>query len=187
MFLLAGLGNIGDEYQKTRHNFGFLALDAIIAQYNLQDSGQKFGNWLFMGEIAGCKIMAIKPQKLMNLSGEPILKIISFYNVPLANLLVLHDDLDLELGRIKLKMGGGNAGHNGLRDIERVLGKDYLRLRLGIGRPQSLEYDVANYVLGKFSKEEILRVKEVNQKIAKFLPLILDKNYDGFSNSFYRL
>jgi PTH1 family peptidyl-tRNA hydrolase len=185
MYLLVGLGNIGREYELTRHNFGFLLLNKIIEDYSLSAQGQKFKSEVFSGEINGEKIIAIKPQTFMNLSGAAIAAAAQFYKIELKNILVLHDDLDLELGKIKIKTGGGHAGHNGLRSIDENIGKDYMRLRLGIGRPANKEFETADYVLGKFTKEEKTVVEKTNEKISKLIGEILAGRADSFLNKFY--
>lgn len=185
MKLLVGLGNIGKEYVSTRHNFGFLLLDKIVDDYGFSLQSKKFKSEIFTGEISGQKIIAIKPQTFMNLSGIAVLEVAKFFKIPLKDILVLHDDVDFELGKIKVKIGGGSAGHNGLKSIDEIVGKNYQRLRLGVGRPQNKEFDTADYVLGKFSREEMKKVEEVNSKISKLIPdLLLGKDQD-FVNRFY--
>ncbi len=184
MFLLTGLGNPGNKYHSTRHNFGFLTIDSLATNYKLSPQNNKFDNEIFTGEIAGQKIIAIKPQSFMNLSGEPVRKIMSFYKIPLENIVVFHDDIDLKFGRIKIKTGGGDGGHNGLKDIDQKIGKNYLRVRLGIDRPQNLEFEVSDYVLGKFTDQQLQEVAKINEKICKLLPLILEGQTENFMNQF---
>lgn len=185
MFLLVGLGNPGEKYRYTKHNFGFLTIDQIAQNYNLSNEGLKFNSQIFIGNAVDKKIIAIKPQDFMNCSGEQVRLIMSFYKIPLENVIVFHDDLDILPGRVKTKIGGGNAGHNGLRDLDRVIGANYLRIRLGIGRPENISYEISNYVLSNFNSEEMKIISSMNQKISKLLPLILDKKLDDFSNNFY--
>lgn len=182
MHLLIGLGNIGKEYAKTRHNFGFLALDQIVADYGLQALGKKFSSEVFVGEIAGKKVVALKPQTYMNNSGVAALEAAQFYKIPPQNIMVLHDEIDIPLGTIKTKIGGGSAGHNGLKSIDAMIGKEYHRLRLGVGRPQNKEFEVADYVLSKFSKDETALVDEVKQKASSAMKLFLseDKGFAEF-------
>jgi PTH1 family peptidyl-tRNA hydrolase len=184
MHILVGLGNIGAEYAYTRHNFGFLLLDKIIADYKLTQSSKKSLNEIFTGEIAGQKIIAIKPQTYMNRSGEAVLAIRDFYKIPLQNILVFHDDVDLELGKVKAKIGGGSAGHNGLKSIDEIIEKDYLRLRLGIGRPENKEFKISDYVLSKFSEDEIKIVEMVNRKASNLLATLLNGKITEFMNQF---
>ncbi len=184
MFLIVGLGNPGLKYHYTKHNFGFLLADQIVEHYQLESQGIKFGAQVFVGKIADKKVTLIKPQDYMNNSGLAALQVSQFYKILPENIIALHDDLDLALGRIKAKIGGGNGGHNGLRDIDEKLGKNYCRIRLGIGRPENQDYEISDYVLSKFSKDELENVQKVNQKICKILPIILDKNLPEFLNKF---
>ncbi len=185
MHLVVGLGNIGREYEKTRHNFGFLLLEQIIADYDFSLQSKNFKSEIYCGDISGKKIIAIKPQTLMNRSGIAVSQVASFYKIETKNIIVLHDDLDLELGRIKVKIGGGNGGHNGLKSIDEMVGKNYLRVRLGIGRPQNTEFATSDFVLGKFSLEEMQTVGKVNEKISDLADELLEGRLDGFMNKFY--
>ena len=184
MFLLVGLGNPGSKYQYTKHNFGFLLADEIAKNFKLTLLGNKFGRQILAGTISNQKVLLIKPQDYMNNSGEAVLSIATFYKIPPEKIIVFHDDLDLKLGRIKAKVGGGNAGHNGLKDIDNRIGKNYVRIRLGIGRPENKEYEIADYVLSKFSNEELRTTEIINQKITNILPIILDGNLEEFMNQF---
>ena len=184
MFLIVGLGNPGSQYQHTKHNLGFISIDQIVQNFQLEALGKKFGGQVFLGKIFDQKIIAMKPQEYMNNSGSAILSISSFYKIIPERIIVFHDDLDLELGRVKVKVGGGNAGHNGLKDIDSKIGKNYLRVRLGIGRPINKEFEISDYVLGKFSNEEMEIVQKVNQKIIKIFSLILDGKSEEFMNKF---
>lgn len=184
MFLVVGLGNPGTKYQYTKHNFGFLLADRIVEDFKFESLGNKFGGELFSGKISDKKILILKPQEYMNCSGSAVLACTSFYKIPPKNIIVLHDDLDLNFGRIKAKIGGGHAGHNGLRDIDEKIGKEYVRIRLGIGRPQNAEYEISDYVLSKFNKEELEILEKINQKIIKIFPLILEEKLNDFMTEF---
>ena len=186
LHLLVGLGNIGSEYELTRHNFGFLLLDQIIADYGFNKiAAKKFHSEVFSGQIADHKIIAIKPHTFMNRSGMAVSEAGSFYKITHKNIIVLHDEIDLVLGKIRVKIGGGSAGHNGLKSIDEAMGKDYVRLRLGVGRPQNQDFEVADYVLSKFSKEELEKVGQVNKKISKSFVELLEGSLDSFVNDFY--
>ncbi len=185
MFLLVGLGNIGSEYELTRHNFGFLLLDKIVDDYGFTAQSKKFKSEVFSGTIANQKVLAIKPQTYMNRSGTAVIEAINFYKIDLKNVIVFHDDLDLPLGKIKVKIGGGHAGHNGLRSIDECCGKDYWRLRLGIGRPQNQEYETADYVLGRFGAEEMKLVEKTNLKISDLIEEMIEGKAESFMNKFY--
>lgn len=185
MHLLVGLGNIGREYELTRHNFGFMLLDQIVEDYGLASNSKKFKSEVFSGEINGKKIIALKPQTFMNRSGIAVLEAANFYKIEPKNILVFHDDVDLALGKVKVKISGGNAGHNGLKSLDEMIGTHYMRLRLGVGRPENKEFPTADYVLGKFSKDEMLQVVEINKKISGLIAELLEENLEGFSNKFY--
>lgn len=158
--LIVGLGNPGTEYEKTRHNFGFLVAEALLGAWTGPDapkrlSGQKdpFSLWRVSDAASRADWLICTPLTYMNRSGEAVQRIAAYYHVEPLEILVIHDELDLPLGRMKLKKGGGNAGHNGLRSIQQSLGTpDFYRLRLGIGKPAG--YDSASYVLGRFSASE---------------------------------
>ncbi len=186
MHLIVGLGNIGTEYERTRHNFGFLLFDQIIEDYGFSFQSKNFKSEIFAGEIAGEKVIAIKPQTFMNRSGIAVSQVASFYKIETKNIIVLHDDLDLELARIKVKIGGGNGGHNGLKSIDEMAGKNYMRLRLGIGRPQHLGFETSDYVLGKFTNEEMIAVEKVNGKISDLFEELVIGKIDGFMNKLYQ-
>lgn len=187
MHLLIGLGNIGQEYNSTRHNFGFLLLDQIAKDHDLQSASKKFKSEVFLGEINREKIVALKPQTYMNRSGIAALEASSFYKIEPKNIIVFHDDVDLAFGKVRVKIGGGNGGHNGLKSLDEMIGKDYLRVRLGVGRPENKEYSTADYVLGKFSKDEMAEVEKINEKISKLIPQLLEGKVDGFLNKFYQV
>lgn len=187
MHLLVGLGNIGAEYMSTRHNFGFLLLDKILSDYEFFPQSKKFKSEIFTGEIMRQKIIAIKPQTFMNRSGVAVSEVASFFKITPENILVLHDDLDLALGKVKIKIGGGDAGHNGLKSIDEMIGKNYMRLRLGIGRPVHKEFAASDYVLGKFSAEEFLEVEKLMKKISKLIGELFLGKTENFLNEFYKI
>jgi len=173
MNLIVGLGNIGKKYELTRHNFGFLTLDEIIREFSFEKLGDKFNSEVFVGQINDEKIIAIKPQTYMNNSGVAVLAAASFYKIPPEQIVVFHDEIDINFGEVRVKQGGGNAGHNGLKSIDEKIGKNYWRFRLGVSRPQNPEYEVADYVLSKFGEQELSKVEEISKNIAKKLPQFL--------------
>lgn len=184
--LLVGLGNVGEKYLNTRHNFGFLVLDRIIIDHRLDQLFQnKFHAEGFKGEIAGTKIIAIKPQTFMNVSGLAVAAVCNFYKIPPEQVIVLHDDIDLPLGKIRVRAKEGNFSHNGLRSIDEAIGKNYYKLRLGVGRPEI--QPVADYVLQNFSSEEMLNVKLVAKKISQLIQFLILKEADKFMNQFNQI
>lgn len=153
MILLVGLGNPGGKYAKNRHNIGFMALDEIVRRHSFGPWRSKFQGQMCEGTIDGVKVLALKPETFMNESGRSVSAAARFYKIDLKNIVVLHDELDLAFAKIKVKTGGGHGGHNGLRSIDAHMGKDYQRIRLGIGHPGAKER-VHGHVLGDFAKGE---------------------------------
>jgi PTH1 family peptidyl-tRNA hydrolase len=154
MLVFVGLGNPGTKYAFQRHNAGFMAVDRLADQHGFSPWKKKNLSLMSEGRIGTEKVILLKPQSYMNKSGLPVAECIKFYKVAPASVFVFHDELDLGIGRIKVKIGGGHGGHNGLRDIDRHLGQDYWRVRIGIGRPPVQAMDVQNWVLTDFSKDE---------------------------------
>lgn len=156
MWLVVGLGNPGKKYERTRHNVGFMLLDAMVQSHGVPAFKGKFSGLFTRGELAGEEAALLKPETYMNLSGDSVQPAAAFLKVPPTSILVVHDELDLPFGTVRIKKGGGHAGHNGLRSlIERLGTPDFIRLRLGIGRPPpDFKGDVADYVLGGFHGPE---------------------------------
>ena len=182
MFLLVGLGNIGKEYEETRHNFGFFAIDEIVQRFNLNSVGKKFHSEVFSGIISNEKVLAIKPQTYMNRSGIAVSEALRFYKIPLKDIFVFHDDMDLCLGKIKIKNGGGSGGHNGIKSIDEMAGQNYNRVRLGIGKPE-YKNDTVNFVTNKFTKNERNVVNGVIDRIVDDMDNLL-KNREMFLTKF---
>lgn len=181
MWLLVGLGNPGAEYQLTRHNIGFQIIDQIAKDYN-------FGEWkeyktylATKATIAGQQVLLVKPQTFMNLSGKVIPALMQFYKLAPQNIAVIHDDLDIAPAKVRVKLGGGNGGHNGLKSIDAAIGNNYIRIRVGIGRPTGL-IPVSSYVLGKLSSEELLALENCTKRISAEIPLIFEGKLDLFSS-----
>jgi PTH1 family peptidyl-tRNA hydrolase len=158
MFLVAGLGNVGEKYSLTRHNVGFMVIDTATSNLNAQTSINK-SNFKAIA-VKHNETLFIKPQTYMNHSGMSIQAIKEYYKIPMENIIVIHDDLDLPFGTVKFKIGGGHGGHNGLRSIDAHIGKEYLRIRIGIGKPECKD-EVVNYVLSNFSKEELKQLQGI--------------------------
>lgn len=174
MMLIVGLGNPGKEYLFTRHNVGFLAVDAIAHDTKLTFSDNtKFKSSIASGEIKNCKVILAKPTTFMNLSGEAVQLICHYYKIPITNVIVIHDDIDLDLGQVKVKSGGGNAGHNGLKSIDSCCGKDYWRIRIGVDRPNNAQ-DVSHYVLDNFARKEKVVIDEIIHSLGQNIELMLN-------------
>lgn len=153
MKLIVGLGNPGSRYEQTRHNIGFKVIDALAKAHDIDVNKKQCRSLLGQGFLSGEKVLLVKPQTYMNNSGEAVWETLNFYRDNIDDLLAIHDDLDLEYGRLRFKDGGGTGGHNGLKSIEKMINSsDYGRLKMGIGRPEQMS--VESYVLSKFSKEE---------------------------------
>jgi peptidyl-tRNA hydrolase, PTH1 family len=154
MRLLAGLGNPGTNHAMNRHNVGFLAVDRIADRHGCSPWKKKGASLISDGRIGSEKIILVKPQSFMNNSGLPIVEIARFHKIDTNDIFVFHDELDLAAGKLRIKTGGGHGGHNGLRDIDRHIGVDYWRARIGIGRPSHEVMDVKSWVLADFSRDE---------------------------------
>ena len=154
MFLFAGLGNPGQNHAVNRHNVGFMALDMLAETYDFPAWQKKAASLKTTGQIDRRKIILLKPQSYMNKSGLPVAEVAQLYKIPANNIFIFHDDLDLAAGRVRVKQGGGHGGHNGLRDVDRHLGQNYWRIRIGIGRPDNPAMDVKSWVLANFTKTE---------------------------------
>ncbi len=152
--LIVGLGNPGAEYKKTRHNVGFMAMDMLAETGAVWKNEQNALTTRL--DVNGIRVILAKPQTFMNNSGVSVLGLMTFYKIPLENLIVVHDDMDINVGVVREKIGGGSAGHNGIKSIDANVGRDYKRVRIGIGHPRDfdLKMDPADWVLGQFSAEQ---------------------------------
>ena len=187
MILLVGLGNPGPKYQGTRHNIGFDAVECLVHHFGFSSGGTRFGGWFGTGRAEGQSVAWLCPQTYMNLSGNSVGEAIRFYQLPLDQVVVFHDDLDLALGRIKIKLGGGHGGHNGLKSIHQTLSSpDFLRVRLGIGRPPGA-MDPARHVLEPFSMEERIVMDVSLTKLPDMLPFLLLGDLSGAMNHLGRM
>lgn len=172
--LIAGLGNPGTKYQWTRHNAGFLVLDRLAEIIRVSVDRTKFGSLYGEGSWSGNRLVLLKPQTFMNLSGRAVAEAARFFKIPPADIIVVHDDLDLPFGQIRLKSGGGHGGHNGLRSIIAELGSaDFLRLRVGIGRPD--KGSAEKYVLTPFSAEDAGFFRHVADGACEALEMFLQE------------
>lgn len=189
-WLIVGLGNPGSEYAQNRHNVGFLALDLLVSRWGLSKGAfrQKFGSELLTAEWGGHKLQLQKPMEYMNVSGGPVQRAMAFFRIELDHVIVIHDDIDLELGRVKVKKGGGHGGHNGLRSISQTVGTDYLRVRGGVGRPGGSSggksEKVVGHVLGNFSRAEQITVGLQLEAMAEAVQAIIERGITYAMNQY---
>ena len=179
MKIIAGLGNPTRKYEGTRHNIGFTVIDALAQEYNINMNEKKFKAICGKGMIGGEKVLLLKPQTYMNLSGESIIEAVNYYKCdPEEDLIVIYDDIDLDVGRLRVRAKGSAGGHNGMKNIILHLGTDvFARIRVGVGAKPK-EYDLADYVLGHFPKEEMEAIDEGRQHACKAASIIIE---DGIS------
>lgn len=176
MLLLVGLGNPGAEYARNRHNIGFMAVDEIVHRYRFSPWRRRFQGQTADGAIPGAapradKVLALEPFTYMNLSGQSVAAAMQFFKIQPAQVIVIHDELDLEPGKVRVKRGGGHGGHNGLRSIDSHIGQDYWRVRLGIGHPGDKAL-VTNYVLHDFAKADQDWLVPLLDRVATEFPLL---------------
>ena len=160
MWIVLGLGNPGRRYDDTRHNVGFLVVDRLAARWGMNASRAQLGAHVDSGQIRSERVVLAKPQSFMNRSGQPAASLLGWYKADAERAIVVHDDVDLPFGTVRVKAGGGHGGHNGLRDLNRAIGRDYLRVRVGVSRPPE-GWDTAAYVLGRWSDAELQQIDEI--------------------------
>ena len=182
MILLVGLGNPTPDSNDNRHNIGFKIIDAINQKFGLSKQKPKFKGLLTTGNISNKKVYAIKPLTFMNNSGICIRELIEYFKIDAEDVIVFHDDLDVDFAKIKVKFGGSSAGHNGIESIDKFIGKDYSRVRVGIGKPEK-KIEVSDFVLTNFSEEEKEEIGKVIQNIIESMPILIDKKLDLFSSN----
>ena len=182
MLLFVGLGNPTPDSQNNRHNIGFKVIDAINQKFGLSKQKPKFKGLLTTGNIGDKKVYAIKPLTFMNNSGVCIRELIEYFKMDAADVIVFHDDLDIDVGKIKAKFGGSSAGHNGIESIDKFIGKDYSRVRIGIGKPES-KISISDYVLNDFNDEEKEKLENITENIITSLNILLDKKLELFSST----
>lgn len=185
MRFVAGLGNPGSKYEGTRHNAGFLVVDELARRWGASLSSDRFGNFSGASILRNTKTQFAKPQKFMNRSGGPLQGLVSYYNGTIEDLVVVHDEVDLPFGVIKIKAGGGHGGHNGLRDIHKHMGgNSYLRVRFGVGRPPE-GWDTADYVLGRWTGSEKNDLDAVVSKAADAVEVLIEQGTEAAMNQFH--
>ena len=182
MILLVGLGNPTPDSNDNRHNIGFKIIDAINQKFSLSKQKPKFKGLLTTGNIANKKVYAIKPLTFMNNSGICIRELIEYFKIDAEDVIVFHDDLDVDFSKIKTKFGGSSAGHNGIESIDKFIGKEYSRVRVGIGKPEK-KIEVSDFVLNNFTQEEKIELEKVIKNIIDSMPILIDKKLDLFSST----
>lgn len=177
MKLIVGLGNPGKDYINTRHNIGFMVIDNFCEKHNLSINSNKFMGLYVQTTIKGEKVIFLKPQKYMNLSGEVVREYINYFKIDINDILIINDDLDIQLGKYKLKSKGSSGGHNGLRNIGEKIGSyDFKRLKIGISNNKQI--DTKNYVLGKFNEDEKIILKNIINISENIINDFVDINFD---------
>lgn len=181
MLLLVGLGNPGAEYARNRHNIGFMAVEEIARRHGFSPWRKRFQGQTAEGTVGGDKVLALEPLTYMNVSGQSVVAALQFFKLTPENVVVIHDELDLPPGRIRVKKGGGHGGHNGLRSIDSHIGKDYWRIRLGIGHPGD-KNQVSGYVLHDFAKADQSWLDPLIDAVADAFPLMARGQPENFMN-----
>ncbi len=183
MKLIVGLGNKGKEYDKTRHNIGFMAVDIIADSYNIKIDKKKFDGLYNKININNEQIIFLKPQKYINLSGDVIKKYLDYFKIEIKDLLIIHDDLDIEIGKFKIKKSGSSGGHNGLKNIEvNLKTRNYNRIKIGISNNKNI--DTVNYVLGTLTKEEQIKLDNVLNIMPELFNDYLNISFDNLMNKY---
>lgn len=182
--LVAGLGNPGNPYRKTRHNAGFMVIDDLADHFSIDLRQSKFNAEVGRGLIGEEKVILVKPQAYMNRSGPPVRQVADFYKIPVQDILVIHDDIDIIFGNVKIKEKGGDGGHRGLKSLKDTLGSDtFIRLRIGVGRPIA-QMRVIDHVLGKFNSEERKTLSLIIERARDAVVVILSKGVRETMNLF---
>ncbi|MBQ7935991.1 MAG: aminoacyl-tRNA hydrolase [Clostridia bacterium] len=186
-YMIVGLGNPGKKYENTRHNAGFMALDILEKEWGATPFGNKKTATLSKARIGGKEVLLVRPLTFMNLSGNAVNEVGSYYKIPPENIIVIADDVSMAVGRMRIRDKGSDGGHNGLKDIIRVLGTNQLlRIRIGVGQKPHPDYDLADWVLGRFPKEDLPALKEVLKTVPDAAKLLLDKEIAKAQNQFNR-
>ena len=184
MLLFVGLGNPTPDSENNRHNVGFKIIDTINKKFSLSKQKPKFKGLLTTGNIGDKKVYAIKPLTFMNNSGVCIRELIEYFKINAEDVIVFHDDLDIEFGKIKAKFGGSSAGHNGIASIDKFIGKDYSRVRIGIGKPKN-GIEVADYVLQNFDEDESIGIEKISKDITESISVsIISRSLTGSTVGF---
>ena len=184
-WLIVGLGNPGLQYEKTRHNAGFMVIDALAEKYGVGFPKRKYDALIGECKIGDNRIMLVKPQTFMNLSGKAVTAICSFYKIPYDKVIVMFDDVSLDMGKIRVRRKGSDGGHNGIKDIIQLSGtSDIPRIKIGVGKKPNAEYDLKDWVLGKFSKEDLDNFQKATESGVKAAEEIVKRGIDSAMNRY---
>lgn len=184
MYVIVGLGNPGDRYAQTKHNIGFITIDYLAEQHSIKMNKMKHKAIIGEGDMGGEKVLLVKPQTFMNLSGQSVMDIVNFYKVPAANLIVIYDDIDLPVGKVRIRPNGSSGTHNGMRNIIYLLrNQEFPRIRIGVGK-QPDYMDLADYVMTKFNSEEKSLIEEAIKKSAATVEEIVKSGINNAMNKY---
>ncbi len=181
MYLIVGLGNPGEKYRNNRHNIGFMAIEQIALKHDFPPFKKKYNGLFSNGKIDSARVILLKPQTFMNRSGASVGAVVSFFKIPPENIIVFYDELDLPTGKLRIKINGGNGGHNGLRSIDSIIGKNYRRVRMGIGHPGHKD-KVTSHVLGNFANSDSEWLEPLLDSVSKNISLLLEGKNSQFMN-----
>ena len=185
--IIAGLGNIGAQYEKTRHNAGFMAIEEIAKKYGVRIDRAKFNSLVAEAEISGKRVLLMKPTTFMNNSGVAVAEAASFYKVAPENVIILHDEISFDVGVIRIRRKGSAGGHNGLKSLISHLGSDgFMRIKIGVGKKPSPDYDLVDFVLGRFPESDLVTLKEKSGDIIAATELMLDGKIEEAMNKYSR-
>lgn len=183
MFLVVGLGNPGRKYSRTRHNVGFTVVELLASRWGIDPERKQAGALVGDGLIGSERVVLVRPQSFMNLSGQPVRALLDYYKLSPGQVIVAHDEVDLPFGDVRVKVGGGHGGHNGLRDLSRHCGPDYNRVRVGVGRPPE-GWDTADYVLGTWTADELATLPDVVEQAGNAVEAVLREGAVAAMNTF---
>ena len=183
MYLIVGLGNPGAQYENTRHNVGFKIIDKIASHYDFSKAATKFNAHIFKGTIDSKQIFLIKPQTFMNDSGKSVSQFVNFFKIPLQQVFIIYDDIDMPLGKFRIRSSGSDGGHNGIKSINTLISNDYIKLKVGVGHPGNKDL-VARYVLRPFDKNEELDIMQpLYMNIVENLSMLLEGKSEQLSST----
>ena len=184
-YLIAGLGNPGTKYENTRHNTGFICADRLIDFFGASEIKSRENALVYRGKYDGAEVYIVKPQTFMNLSGTAIAPIMRYYRIPLENLIVIYDDVTLDTGRIRIRPKGSDGGHNGIWDIIKNLNsEEFMRIKIGVGKKPHPDYDLKDWVLGKFSDDDMKLIVAAADKTGDICKMLMEGDLDAARNKY---